>query len=260
MLPQTFFPKFAPRLTRIGRNNDGGYVVSSTSVRNTKMIIGLGLADDWSFEKELLRETGAEVICVDHTVTGEFWRRKAILALIKMLAFQQGPSAVVKQIRTWRAYHQFFDGHRIVHERKKVGGVGVGGTNLTSLLEGCPEKGVFLKVDIEGWEYRILEEILDSEGRFSGIVIEFHDVDLHRERIEEFIQKLRLPLVHIHGNNAASLDKHGDPIVIEMTFGHQTDRQINKSRRMHYPVSGLDQPNDIRHEEIKLNFEGITHS
>jgi hypothetical protein len=255
MLTNTFYPKFSPELLRLGRDNDGGYVISSTSISDTQMILGLGLSDDWSFEEDMARRTGAEVVCVDHTVHSEFWRRKAILAFMKMFAFRHGPAGVVRQIATWFAYHRFFRTGGATHIRKKIGGSGSGGMDLRALLELCPDGGVFLKMDIEGWEYRILNQVIEYADRFSGVVIEFHDVDLHRERIEAFICELKLPLVHIHANNAASLDGRGDPMVLELTFGHQGDRRNPQRQIVSYPIVGVDQPNDLRCEDIELVFE-----
>ena len=61
---------------------------------------------------------------------------------------------------------------------------------------------IFIKMDIEGSEYRLLDDILKYASDISGLVIEFHDVDLHQERILNFIQKLPLTLVHIHVGQA----------------------------------------------------------
>ena len=52
---------------------------------------------------------------------------------------------------------------------------------------------IFLKIDIEGSEYRILDSILENQNRISGIAIEFHDCDLHLDKIKRFIDKLSIP-------------------------------------------------------------------
>ena len=60
---------------------------------------------------------------------------------------------------------------------------------------------VFLKIDIEGSEYRILDQLIENQKKINGLVIEFHDCDLHFDRINRFIQSFELDLVHIHVNN-----------------------------------------------------------
>ena len=49
-------------------------------------------------------------------------------------------------------------------------------------------KNLFFKIDIEGSEYRLLEELVEFQGTMCGLVIEFHDIDLHIEKINNFIK------------------------------------------------------------------------
>ena len=39
-------------LIRLGRNNDGGYLVEKNSLKVSKALISFGLSFDWSFEKD----------------------------------------------------------------------------------------------------------------------------------------------------------------------------------------------------------------
>ena len=80
-------------------------------------------------------------------------------------------------------------------------------------------KNIFLKVDIEGSEYRFLEDIVANSERITAMVIEFHNCDIHLQEIHDFLQKFSLNLVHIHANNMAltTLDNNL-PLVLELTF------------------------------------------
>ena len=60
------------------------------------------------------------------------------------------------------------------------------------------EKPLLLKIDIEGSEYRLLDEIISNQNFLSGLIIEFHDVDLNLNKINEFIENFSLSLSHIH--------------------------------------------------------------
>ena len=75
-----------------------------------------------------------------------------------------------------------------------------------------------MKIDIEGDEYRILEDIINNEKIIEGIAIEFHDVDLHLDKIIYFIKKINLTLIHIHPNNYSSYGKDGIPSSLENFF------------------------------------------
>ena len=52
MLPLSFKPKYKCELIRIGSKNDGGYLVEKQSFIKSKFLIGVGINDDWKFEKE----------------------------------------------------------------------------------------------------------------------------------------------------------------------------------------------------------------
>ena len=113
---------------------------------------------------------------------------------------------------------------------------------------------IFFKIDIEGSEYRILDELLKFQSLISGLVIEFHDIDIHREKIVSFIKNFKLNLCHIHGQNPGGdeyLDNNKDPIQIEMTFTRSNEIKSNEPKIPHV----LDQPADKRFPEVKLNFE-----
>ena len=70
------------------------------------------------------------------------------------------------------------------------------------------EKKLFLKIDIEGSEYDILEDIILNKSKIQGIVIEFHEVSKNIDKIINFTNKLNtdLYLVHIHANNYSMKD------------------------------------------------------
>lgn len=42
-------------LIRIGKDNDGGYLVDKESFLKTEEIVSFGINDDWSFEEESLK-------------------------------------------------------------------------------------------------------------------------------------------------------------------------------------------------------------
>ena len=114
------------------------------------------------------------------------------------------------------------------------------------------KKDIFLKIDIEGAEYRILEDILNIESDLVGMIIEFHDVDLHIKRIENFIKNLKfLKLIHIHPNNYGRCNSENDPTLIEVTFEKDPDLI---SKELNLP-NKLDYKNKPNSNDIELRFK-----
>ena len=148
---------------------------------------------------------------------------------------------MVRNLRTLKNYQGFFSGD-VRHIEKFVGeNPDSRYISLQEILESVkPSEKVriFFKIDIEGSEYRILDELLAHSSEIEGLVIEFHDVDLHTQRIEEFIQKFSLTLVHVHSNNCAMIAKNGTPTAIECTF---TSQSVGSSRDIKSPHE-LDMP------------------
>jgi hypothetical protein len=109
----------------------------------------------------------------------------------------------------------------------------------------------FFKIDIESAEYRILDELINIKDKISGIVIEFHDVDLHLDRIKNFIKAIELTLVHIHANNMEETNKFNIPTLLELTFEKNPIELPGLVKLPHY----LDQKNDPDLDLTELKFE-----
>ena len=86
--------------------------------------------------------------------------------------------------------------------------------------------------------------------KIDGLVIEFHNCDLHRKRIISFIEKLNLDLIHIHPNNGTQKDSNNDPTELEITFGKSCEI-LNK--KVSLPIE-IDMPNNPEMEDIELVF------
>ena len=112
------------------------------------------------------------------------------------------------------------------------------------------KKKYFLKIDIEGSEYKILDQIIKNSDYLTGLVIEFHNVTKNINQIETFINRLPLELIYTHPNNAGEVNEYNDPEIIELSFSKcallNNDRKFEKHK--------LDFPNNPYKKEIDLNF------
>jgi hypothetical protein len=257
MLPKELKPKHLYNLLRLGRNNDGGYLVEKDSLKASKALISFGLSFDWSFEKDFYNfHSNAPIHCYDHTVKYSSIKKFSRNSLLNIFSIKHysllGFKNIVKNFYLSRDYKNFFNKNHI-HFRSAIG-IGTNLISINDVFTKISTDNVFLKIDIEGSEYRILNDILRVQERLSGLVMEFHNIDLHMDKILNFINNLSfLKIVHIHGQNPGGkdyLDSKGDPTQIEVTFS-TTKNYLDVQAQIPHK---LDQPSDSRFEEVKLNF------
>ena len=101
---------------------------------------------------------------------------------------------------------------------------------------------IFLKIDIEGYEYEILSEITRHSKKLISLIVEFHDINLNLDKIKKFIvDNQYLKLIHIHANNFKEVNIDGNPNDIELTFVNIDKIDIFKkiSKKLSYRWIGL---------------------
>ena len=239
--PKILKPKYNYDLIRIGRDNDGGYLVEKKSLENTECLISLGINDDWSFEEDFLKKKNIIIKCFDDSLDERFLLKKIIVQFISF--FYNRKFSLLKNCIS--NYFSFFRIKKKIQFNKKR----ISYNDLNKILS-QETNNIFLKIDIEGHEYRILDDLLINQNKIIGLVIEFHDYDLHLEKITKFLSLFNLTLVHIHGNNFAQTDLNDDIVVLELTF---SKNPIKVSDICVLP-NKLDMPNCHNKNEVILNF------
>jgi hypothetical protein len=253
MLPKQFKPNHLYELIRLGKNNDGGYLAGKNSVLNSSTLISFGINDDCSFEKEFKNLHNIDVLCFDHAVGAGFWFKKFRRALRKSL---KGEIKLLKDFFInifnykflFNRSGSFFYKQRIVG--KDENSLLLGEINIKKIINNNNlKKNLFLKIDIEGHEYEILDDIISFSSYMNGLIIEFHDVDLNLNKIITFINSIDLKLIHIHPNNSINY-RNNIPPCLEFSFERNP---IIVSNDVDFPHN-LDQKNDKRNDDLKLNF------
>ena len=85
-LPFFLRPKNNYKLKRLGKNYDGGYLTCVNSIKNSDILISLGIYDDWSFEKHFnFDNKKIEIFMFDQTLSFFFLLKRFIVELIKLL-------------------------------------------------------------------------------------------------------------------------------------------------------------------------------
>ncbi len=248
-LPKFLQPKKINSLKRIGGNNDGGYVIDERNISNSDILIGLGMSDNWHFEEEFNSINSVPTYIYDGTVSLKLFLKKCKKYFIRV----NKPKIFIHWLKTTYNYIKFFKGDKF-HIAKLVGiDAPPNYVSLSTILNKSISKNyshIYLKIDIEGWEYRLLSDLIKYSEIIEGLAIEFHDVDLHIDKIEHFVSQFPLNLVHIHCNNYAPLSGNKIPHTIECSF---SSRPVIDIFATDFP-NNLDMPNDPNLEEYTLSF------
>ena len=242
-VPAFLKPKGWCDLVRLGRNYDGGYVVDRKSVENSDFLLSFGLNEDWSFDREFLELNRVPIAAFDYSVSVGWFLYRIAVRPYQVLWFGY---KLFDYLRFFR------DDHR--HIKYFVGsGPAKSFVTLSEVMSKfVPEAAqyLFLKIDIEGSEYDILDDLVIFSARMSGLAIEFHDVRRNLPKIEKFIAEFGLSLCHVHANNYALPVEGVMPDVLELAF---TRSPLNAKRPIELPHP-LDMPNNKKVAEVRISF------
>ena len=237
-------PKKCYKLNRIGGHNDGGYLIGENSLAKTETLISFGIDDNWQFEKDFKTQNfQCKIQCYDDKPILKYLIKKLIIELIFLPYYRR-----LNFVKYFKNIIDFLNLRKKINFFQKK----IFYNDLNEILANTnPNKNIFLKIDIEGSEYRILNEIIKNQEKIIGIVIEFHDFDYHKNIIYDFCNKFNLELIHIHPNNFAPKDNFGDPTVIELTFERDPivigDKPVFPNR--------LDMKNNSSEKDVELFFK-----
>ena len=257
MFPLIFKPKNNFKMIRIGSKYDGGYLAEIESIKNSNILISMGINNNWEFEKSFSKfNNDISIFSYDNMTDNRFLIKKIILGILSIPNIYYF-KRIVKNLINLIDYNIFFTKKNISYERIFLGLSNNPEDQIITLKKiiednNLQDKNIFLKIDIEGSEYRFLNELIIFQKNITGLIIEFHDVDLHKNRIIEFINNFSKNISHIHANNYGRFDINGDPTVIEMTFTSNSKKdKIAEVKLPHI----LDNPNNPLKKEINIKFE-----
>lgn len=254
----------APRstdLVRIGFNGDGGYCIAQNSLLQTQGLLSLGIASEWSFDSDFLaRRPGIQYVACDRGSGFLVYLYSALRSLLT-LRFAAAFLSVHVAIRFLflvpppfisrrRSFRRKWARDTVVDTRRDI--------SVSKLLSAFSnQKGIFVKMDIEGGEYDVFPVLSAAEanrpGTFTGLCAEFHDLKSRENDFLRIIETIttQFEIVHLHVNNCVPVT--GDfPDVIEITFA---PRGVSRDERiMSLPRVKLDYPNDSSKLDIELEF------
>lgn len=235
-------PVNVPLLTRLGDFMDGGYVVPMPIIEQSRALLSLGLGDNWSFDAAWHRLKPNDAI---HMYDGTVERDSLSITINR---------SVRGHIDIKSAYDDFFQGSR-QHYRENVG-PGPGQTSLTTCLTRLGTRKVFIKMDIEGGEYNLISELINYRDHITGLVLEFHFCNSHREHFETAVRLLQehYSIVHLHANNHVDVGNEGLTDCLELTLINNTLMPADAQPRKNFYIDGLDFSNVAGAEDYRYCF------
>jgi hypothetical protein len=175
---------------RIGKDNDGGYIIADIPNVKYNILLAGGIETDISFEEDFINKyPNVKTFAFDGTINNLPKQNNNITFIKKNIGFENNPRV----------------------------------TNLHDIINA--NNSIFIKMDIEGGEIPWIKSLSnDQMNKFEQIVMEFHSPFSNNE-IDVFdkINKNHY-LIHFHGNNCCGVRNHRDvivPNVFECTYLHK---------------------------------------
>lgn len=249
-----FQPFNYDNLIRRGSTNDGGYLLPSDI--SAQFLISLGLGDNWKFELDLIKNKQVnKFIVFDHTVT--------LLNLLKILIKRKRKlKAFIYRAVVLIRYFRDFTFLRKPHIKKKITKYGsmenFREISLSEIFKEFivdPKSTVILKIDIEGSEFDIVEQIIEFSSQTLVLIIEFHEILKQKDKFKSSLEliKSKFSLIHTHVNNYGEIDEFSIPDVCEFTFiNHNMHSENGKVSRL--PRVGIDSPSTPGRPDWEINF------
>ncbi len=254
-----FKPYATDGLKRMGGMYDGGYVVHYPSLLQADCMVSYGVGYDVTFETEFHQVTGKPVYAFDPTMTKLGYLKEGFISGKYADTLKRAAKLLM-----WQTKQKELETHQIHFVPE-----GLGDTNTPDFKTigyhyskfNLHHKKLLLKIDIEGAEYKVMNDdsFYPHLDNVVQLLFEFHWLDTRLEKLMQMFKKIERThsLIHIHANNyGTTFDYRGKhvPQVIEGAFLHNSFLKEKKRSEQSYPISGLDFPCDKRKEDISLNF------
>lgn len=228
------------KLIRLGKDNDGGYVVPEVALKQADVVMGYGISNDISFEEQFSDRYNKKAYGFDCGANVYINIKNKLLSFI--------PECI--------STDEFLMN---TSSSKKISSF----SNQIKTLN-LHGKKIFIKMDVEGAEYYSFNDILKHVDNITGIALEIHL--FYEDHVKKAVDLLSLLnkyffLIHVHGNN----------IIDYLTFVTKNSKgkltksleltYINKSLVLKYEIPKIqsyplpiDMPSDPSKPDVKFEI------
>ena len=198
---------WAVEMVRLGDGADGGYVIPEIVLDKADALLSMGLGENWTFDENWKQLRPNDPIHMyDGTVTK---------ASLPQTAWQWAERDLVT------LYENFFNCTPGVKHYAEMIGNGRADTNLQTCITRLGCKNIFLKMDIEGGEYTLINDLVNLKDNIIGMATELHGINTNRPNFQNAVLALctEYVIVHVHGNvGMPPLGAEGLTDAVEITF------------------------------------------
>mgnify|MGYP001195458041 CR=1 FL=1 len=264
-LNKIFKPSQNIELQRIGDKNDGGYLLNLKNIDEATNFYSFGIGLSWEFENHVYKLKKGDnkpfkIFMYDHSISNYFWFKNIVVSFIELLRLKKKFFFYISRFFELKKFlknkectlkHYMISPKNLEHAsiyKLKV-------TDIDQIFKKKDKiRNNFIKIDIEGSEYRILNQLISYQSYLTGCIIEFHDIDLNIKKIKEFIENFNLTIVHCHVNNCGPIKDNEYPTQLEITFSYiANNKKDHQSQSFELPHN-LDMPNNPELRDDKIIF------
>jgi hypothetical protein len=200
---------------RFGSIEDGGYYLNPKSITDSNFLFSGGISSNVEFEFDVFRfNKNIKIFMVDPTISP---LKLLIKGFMRFLFFKKDK---LKYIINNFMFIYMLRTERVWHIKKWLSAKNKIFSIISDKIDLKYDDKIILKLDIEGSEYELLDEIIENINLFNCMVFEFHDLHKKNELLIDFINncKDRFNVVYLGINPSGGFDEFNNPKVIEISF------------------------------------------
>jgi len=259
LLPKLLKPFDLGNLVRLGGNKDGGYLLSNKSLSKCDFLISIGISYNWDFEIDFLKNKNTKylsIIAYDNSISLKIIKKFSLKNL--MIFFIRPSFKCIQRISKFLSYIKTFNRKNAIHYPLNLAKFNSKKTiNLGRVFDNIKKKSIILKIDIEGEEYLLMNDMLKHLSKINILIIEFHFIQKNKLLFLKFIKNLskKFYVSHVHVNNA-TFQWSDKAEIVECTFERKTNFK-NKANlsKLSYPLKNLDFPSSKNIADPKIIFK-----
>jgi hypothetical protein len=211
--------------------------------------INFGVGTEFSFERDLSNyNRKIRISSFDDTVSTFYYFKWCFRGVIKYFLKKIKFSELFFRLRSTYYFITFYK----LNSLNNFVNQKIVPSNVDDILDNL-SKNSGVKIDIEGYEYEILENLKVFIEKYDFLIIEFHDISRHNNEILEFIKFFEgyMTIAHLHINNSTThlIDF---PKVIELTLVRKDETVRDKIKLL--PNLSVDFPNNLVNKDFILDF------